>query len=174
MAPLPANGSHAEPAGQGSRSGFTEISGLPGLAQTPGVRSSGPLRRSQGIIPERIDRGAHAAPASAPALGPANGAGGAGPDELPRRRHDQPETAPGAGQAPNGAAGRPGRAGPPPGFDVFRPRWHDEPGGETPVPPDAAGLQRGAGEPRPGRAPAGPGPGPPVPGPGAHIPAPAA
>ena len=169
MAQLTANGSHAEPSGQGSRSGFTEISGMPGLAQTPGVRISGPLRRSQGIIPERIDRGAHAAPASAPALGPANGAGGAGPDELPRRRHDQPETAPGAGQAPNGAAGRPGRAGPPPGFDVFRPRWHDEPGGETPVPPDAGGLERGAGEPGPGVAAAGPGAGAPFPGHGAYI-----
>ena len=65
MAQLTTNGNHAAPAELAgpSGSGFTEFgSGLPGLAQTPGIRISGPLRRSQGIIPERFDRGAHAAP----------------------------------------------------------------------------------------------------------------
>ena len=79
MAQLTANGNHADPMTPAELtapggSGFTELGGgLPGLAQTPGVRISGPLRRSQGIIPERFDRGAHAAPA----LGPANGTGAA-------------------------------------------------------------------------------------------------
>jgi signal transduction histidine kinase len=196
MAQLTANGSHAEPSGQGAGSGFTEIGGVPGLAQTPGVRISGPLRRSQGI-PERTQpisgRGAHAVPipwsisgpepASAPALGPANGAGGAGPDELPRRHHDQPETTAGAGTAPNGAGGRADRGGRT-GFDVFRPRRHARPGGETPVPPGDGGPARPArserrigdplpDEPGPGAAPgmgtAGAGAGAPLPGNGPYI-----
>ena len=66
VAQLTTNGNHpaaAELPGPGSApsSGFTELDGMPGLAQTPGVRISGPLRRSQGIIPERPERGAHAA-----------------------------------------------------------------------------------------------------------------
>jgi signal transduction histidine kinase len=85
--------------------------GLSGPA--PGVRISGPLRRSQENSPERSldrsergargERGAHAAPP--PALAPANGAdgtNGAGPDDLPRRRHDPTAASAGAGQGPNG------------------------------------------------------------------------
>ena len=113
MAQLTANGNHAAAAeltAQGG-SGLTELSGgLPGLAQTPGVRISGPLRRSQGIIPERFDRGAHAASA----LGPANGTTGTGPDDLPGRRHDQPGAPANAGLVPNGPARCPTAAGPPP------------------------------------------------------------
>ena len=105
MAQLTANGNHGAPAelaAQGG-SGFTGVgSGLPGLAQTPGVRISGPLRRAQGIIPERFDRGAHAMPA----LGQANGTGGTGPDDLPGRRHDQPGAPAEADLVPNGAARR--------------------------------------------------------------------
>ena len=67
MAQLTANGNHAVPAGPASpaelggqgpagSAGFTEIGGMPGLGQTPGVRISGPLRRSQGIVPERPER----------------------------------------------------------------------------------------------------------------------
>src|SRR5690242_4961040 len=60
MAQLTANGNHAGPsvpavsadmAGRGS--GFSEPDGMPGLGQVPEVRISGPLRRSQWIIPER-------------------------------------------------------------------------------------------------------------------------
>ncbi len=76
MAQLTVNGNHAVPsvlavpdtpaelAGQGSGSGFSELGGVPGPGQPPGVRISGPLRRSQGIIPDRPEHGA-------PALGAA-------------------------------------------------------------------------------------------------------
>ena len=129
MAQLTANGNHAAAAeltAQGG-SGLTELSGgLPGLAQTPGVRISGPLRRSQGIIPERFDRGAHAASA----LGPANGTAGTGPDDLPGRRHDQPGAPADAGLVPNGAGPMPD-SGAPSAFDVFTPR-HAQGTGEPP------------------------------------------
>ena len=110
MAQLTANGNHAAPAELAgpSGSGFTEFgSGLPGLAQTPGIRISGPLRRSQGIIPERFDRGAHAAPAPEPEAGlvpngagpvPDGGASAAFDVFMPRRtprkpaRHPRPRT----------------------------------------------------------------------------------
>ena len=74
MAQLTANGNHAAPAELTgpSGSGFTEFgSGLPGLAQTPGIRISGPLRRAQGLTPERFDRGVHAAPTPEPEAAPA-------------------------------------------------------------------------------------------------------
>ncbi len=149
MAPLTTNGNHAatERAGQGGM-GFTDFGGLPGLAQTPGVRISGPLRRSQGITPERPDRGAHAAPP----LGPANGTAGAGPDDLPRRHHDQPAAPAGAGQVPAGAGPMPDSSAPS-AFDVFTPR-RTQGSGERSVPSDAA--------------PAG-GPGAPYPGNGSYI-----
>ncbi len=129
VAQLTANGNHAAPAeltAQGG-SGLAELSGgLPGLAQTPGIRISGPLRRSQGIIPERFDRGAHAASA----LGPANGNAGIGPDDLPGRRHDQLGATADAGLAPNGAGAMPD-SGAPSAFDVFIPR-HAQGTGEPP------------------------------------------
>jgi signal transduction histidine kinase len=139
MAQLTANGNHAalaELTAQGG-SGLTEAGGLPGLAQTPGVRISGPLRRSQGIIPERFDRGAHAAPP----LGQTNGTGGTGSDDLPGRRHDQAE----AGLVPNG--GPMPDSGGTSAFDVFTPRRHAQGSGETPVPADAGS---GSGAPYPG------------------------
>ena len=170
MAQLTANGNHGAPAeltAQGG-SGFTEIGGgLPGLAQTPGVRISGPLRRSQGIIPERFDRGAHAAPA----LGQANGTGGTGPDDLPGRRHDQPGAPAEADLVPNGAGPMPD-SGAPSAFDVFTPRRHAQGTGETPY---VAPADPGSGSspyPVPGSGPvpgAGPASGagaPPYPGPG--------
>ena len=125
MAQLTANGNHAVPsalavpdtpaelAGQDSGSGFSELGGIPGLGQAPGVRISGPLRRSQGIIPDRPERGAP----TAPALGAANGTAGNGSDDLPRRHHAQPGQ---AGQAANGGATPFGV--PPSSFDVFTPR----------------------------------------------------
>ena len=144
MAQLTANGDYAVPsvlavpdtpaelAGQDSGSGLSEPGGIPGLGQPPGVRISGPLRRSQGIIPDRPDRGA-------PALGAANGAAGNGSDDLPRRHHDQPGE---AGQAANGGATPFGV--PPSSFDVFTPRPDQDPG-ETPGPAGA-----GPGTPSPG------------------------
>ncbi len=141
-AQLTTNGNHAVPvtpaelAGQGE-SGFSPLgSGPPGLAQTPGVRISGALRRSQGISPERMERGAHAAPISAPApaLAPAHGPAGTGPDGLPRRHHDQP--VPGEAGLPAGAGPMPfGSA--PSDFDVFTPRGHVRGAGETPGAADA-------------------------------------
>ena len=129
---LTANGNHGAPAelaGQGP--GFAEFGALPGLAQTPGVRISGALRRSQGMIPERPERGAHAAPAAAP--GAANGAAGPGPDDLPRRQHDQPGTPVDGGQVPGGAM--PDGISPP-SFDVFTPR-HAEGADDTSGPAGA-------------------------------------
>ena len=154
MTQLTANGNHAVPsissmpaipaelAGQGSGSGFTELGGMPELGQAPGVRISGPLRRSQGSVPEwqerqRPERGAHAA--SGPALGATNGSSGHEPDELPRRHHDQPGTPAGAGPVPFGM--------PASSFDVFTPRQPEAPD-ETPGPADArpadAGLPTGS------------------------------
>jgi signal transduction histidine kinase len=165
MAQLTANGNHAVPmtpaelAGQGG-SGFTQLGGgLPGLAQTPGVRISGPLRRSQGIIPERMDRGAHAASIPAPALGPANGPGngtaGTGPDDLPRRHHDQPAAPAGGGLVPKGAGAMPfGSA--PSAFDVFMPRSHGQGAGQ---PPAAAQAGPGSGAAAPATEPSAPHPG---------------
>ena len=139
MAQLTANGNHADPLTPADLtapggSGFTELGGgLPGLAETPGVRISGPLRRSQGIIPERFDRGAHAAPA----LGPANGTAGTGPGDLPGRRHDQPGASAKAGLVPDSAPGAIPDSGAPSAFDVFMPRRHAQGTGETPVSADA-------------------------------------
>ena len=129
VAQLTANGNHGVPAEltASGGSGFTEIgSGLPGLAQAPGVRISGPLRRSQGIIPERFDRGAHAAPA----LGPANGTGGTGSDDLPGWPHDQPGAPAETSLVPNEAGPMPD-SGTPSAFDVFMPRRHAQGTGET-------------------------------------------
>ncbi|MGD0240550.1 MAG: nitrate- and nitrite sensing domain-containing protein [Streptosporangiaceae bacterium] len=136
MAQLTANGHHA-PAEPDSHTipgpGLAEINGggLSGNGTsglTPGVRISGPLRRSQGNTPEwpleRTQRGAHAAPP--PALAPANGTNGTGtsgtgpdgtgPDDLPRRRHDPSAAPAGAGgPGPNGTVPGntvPGNTGP--------------------------------------------------------------
>ncbi len=148
IAQLTDNGNHGAPAELTAPggSGFTEIgSGLPGLAQTPGVRISGPLRRSQGIIPERFDRGAHAAPA----LGQANGTGGTGSDELPGRRHDQPGAPAEADLVPNGPGSMPD-SGAPSAFDAFTPRRHAVGTGETPVAADAGPGGSSSGAPYPG------------------------
>ena len=169
MAQLTANGNHAGPslpatpaelAGQGSGSGFTELGGMPGPGQAPGVRISGPLRRSQGIVPDRPERGAAA-------LGAANGAAGHGPDDLPRRHHVQPGTPADAGQPPKGGGMTPFGVPASP-FDVFTPQQHPQAPGETPGPGDA-----GPGAPGPGNgayiaSPPYPGAGsPPFAGPGA-------
>jgi hypothetical protein len=152
MAQLTANGNHAVPsissmpaiqgelAGRGSGSGFTELGGMTELGQAPGVRISGPLRRSQGSDPGRQDRperterpehGAHAA--SAPALGATNGSAGHGPDELPRRHHDQPGTPGGPAQSPAGAGAVPFGM-PASSFDVFTSRLPPQAPDETPGP----------------------------------------
>ncbi|HWM98243.1 MAG TPA: ATP-binding protein, partial [Streptosporangiaceae bacterium] len=153
MVQLTANGNHAVPAAPaqpaGPGSGFTELDGMPGLGQAPGVRISGPLRRSQGTVPERPERDAHATSG----LGAANGAADHGPDELPRRHHDQPGIPAGPAQSP---VRSPADAGatpfgmPPSSFDVFTPRGPAQ--DETP-----------------GAADAGPGTPSPSPGNGAYI-----
>jgi signal transduction histidine kinase len=98
------NGNHAadEPAGPPGR-GVPEA-GAPGLSSPPGVRISGPLRRSQGSTPEGLIRGAHHA-------GPRTANGGTGPDELPRRYPEEAAAAP-----------EPANYAEPPPFDVFTPR----------------------------------------------------
>jgi signal transduction histidine kinase len=123
-AQLTANGHHAlpEPDGLGLPGapgpGLAEINGgalsgnaLSGSAlagPAPGVRISGALRRSQGNIPERPERGAHAAPP--PALSPVvgtngtNGTNGSHPGDLPRRHHDPSATPSQGPPGPNGTA----------------------------------------------------------------------
>ena len=170
MAQLTANGNHAVPsissmpaipgelAGQGSGSGFTELGGMTELGQAPGVRISGPLRRSQGSVPGRQDRpeqtertehGAHAASA----LGATNGSAGHGPDELPRRHHDQPGTPGGPArpsiESPAGAGAVPFGM-PASSFDMFTPQRPSQAPDETPGPP-APGRPT-PGLPVPGRA----------------------
>jgi hypothetical protein len=116
---------------------------MPELGQAPGVRISGPLRRSQGSVPEwpeRPERGAHAA--SGPALGATNGSAGHEPDELPRRHHDQPGTPGGPAQSPAGAGPVPFGM-PASSFDVFTPRHAgpDETSGRgTPSPGNGASI----------------------------------
>jgi hypothetical protein len=166
MAQLTANGNHAVPpspsmpaipgelADQGSGSGFTELGGMTELGQAPGVRISGPLRRSQGSVPER---GAHAgsgpgATNGTAGLGATNGAASHGPDELPRRHHDQPGRPAGSAHSPADAGATPFGM-PPSSFDVFSPRRQPQAPGDTSGPADA-------------------GPGAPSPGSGAYIPSP--
>jgi signal transduction histidine kinase len=96
--------------------------GGPGLPDVPGVRISGPLRRSRGGSPEGLGRGSHAAAAGAAAGTAAAGAGAAGAEAAgaaaangaehrdfdvftPRRR------APGADDAAEPAPGEPGWPG---------------------------------------------------------------
>ena len=168
VAQLTANGNHVVPAtpaelagqaGQESGSGLTDLGGMSGLGQTPGVRISGPLRRSQGTVPEwgapagsgsGATNGAadHGATNGTAGHGATNGAAGQGPDELPRRHHDQPGTRAGSARA---SAQSPADAGatpfgmPPSTFDVFSPRQQPQAPGDTPRPADA-----GPGAPSPG------------------------
>jgi hypothetical protein len=165
---VPANGSHTAAADLASRAdqlgpGFPEVRGVPGLGQAPGVRISGPLRRSQGTIPDSPGRGAH----HAPALGPRNGGAGPEPDELPRRHHDQPAGGNGADQGPNAPDAVPNRSTQP-AFDVFMPRRHGQETGETPAPADA-GPDRGPGVTGSGQATPASGTSAPYPGNGSYI-----
>ena len=155
LAQVAADGNHAVPSippvrafpaelsGHGGMT-FTEIGdGLPGLAQSPGVRICGSLRRSQGMLPERTDRGAHAAPApgatdDAPGTGP-DDAPGTGPDGVLKRHHDQPGGPADPGQVASGAA-----AGASPGFDAFMPRRHAG-AADEPAAADAAAWPAGPG-----------------------------
>src|SRR6266487_2364014 len=128
MTQLTANGNHAVPSISSMPAIPVDLGGMPELGQAPGVRIAGPLRRSQGIVPERQERperGAHAA--SGPALGATNGSSGHEPDKLPRRHHDQPGPPAGAGPVPFGM--------PASSFDVFTPRQPEAPD-ETPGPAD--------------------------------------
>jgi signal transduction histidine kinase len=129
------NGNRAadEPAGPAGRLTLRGVpeAGPPGLSDAPGVRISGPLRRSQGSTPEGLIRGAHhAGPRRA-----ANGGTGPGPDELPRRHPEEP------------GAPAPANEGEPPAFDVFTP-WRHGPG-DGPAPEITAA---GTGAPQPGPA----------------------
>ncbi len=134
---VPANGNHRAAADLAGRAdqlgpGFPEVRGAPGLGQAPGIRISGPLRRSQGTVPDSPGRGAH----HAPALGPRHGGAGPEPDELPRRHHDQPESGNGADQEPNRPDAVPNHSTQP-AFDVFMPRRHGQETDATPPPADA-------------------------------------
>ena len=163
MAPVATNGRHgtAELTGP-SGPGFSELPGLPGSPEAPGIRISGALRRSEGIITESRD----GLPAEA---GPPAEAGlAAGSDERPERPDQAAAGSPnGTGQSPGGAASRPDLPRPDlsqpdlsqpdlsqpdlqarPSFDVFTPLRHAEHAGETPV-AAAAGLDRGPGDTQP-------------------------
>jgi len=162
MTQLTANGNHAVPSISSMPAIPVDLGGMPELGQAPGVRIAGPLRRSQGIVPERQERperGAHAA--SGPALGATNGSSGHEPDKLPRRHHDQPGPPAGAGPVPFGM--------PASSFDVFTPRQPEAPD-ETPGPADTRPADTRPADTRPADARrAGAGPGTPSPGNGAYI-----
>jgi len=95
---------------------------LPGV---PGIRISGPLRRSPGGMPEGIGRGAHHAAAphgtAGPGLEPAAG------QQAGRER----------GEAASGAAAQPD-------FDVFTPRRHSPADDDAAVPASGPGGPAGA------------------------------
>ena len=113
-----AAGELASPAGFPALGGAGEPGGLPGLPQAPGVRISGPVRRSPGNGTEGRSGGAHAA---AP-RGIANGGSVPGDDELPRLAREEM----------TGASGSAAGAGlVPPAFDVFAP-LHRPPGAGQP------------------------------------------
>jgi signal transduction histidine kinase len=94
------------------------------LPEVPGIRISGPLRRSPGGLPEGIGRGTHAAAprgATSPGLEPAAG-------QQAGRERDE---------AANGAAT-------PPGFDVFTPRRRSPAADDAPAPASGPGVPAGA------------------------------
>jgi len=129
MAAPGTNGNHAPAAEQADFPGLRGVPELGGRGQgpadMPGIRISGPLRRSPGGTPEGERRGAHhAAPRGA--AGPGSGPG-FGPGFEPGF-----EAAAGRGrdEAANGAGGHPD-------FDVFTPRRRFPGAGDAPVPGEA-------------------------------------
>src|SRR5579864_3405461 len=127
------NGNHAadEPAGPPGRLTLRGVpeAGAPGLPDTPGLRISGPLRRSQGSTPEGLIRGTH----HAGPRGAANRGTGPGPDELPRR-HPEEAAVPDARSAPY-----PGQPAPFPGWtDLGAPDPVGPAGPTTPMTPVAS------------------------------------
>jgi signal transduction histidine kinase len=127
------NGNHAadEPAAPPGRLTLRGVpeAGAPGLPDTPGLRISGPLRRSQGSTPEGLIRGTH----HAGPRGAANRGTGPGPDELPRR-HPEEAAVPDARSAPY-----PGQPAPFPGWtDLGAPGPAGPAGPTTPMTPVAS------------------------------------
>jgi signal transduction histidine kinase len=163
------NGNHAA-AAELAGPGFPAPRSIPGLAETGGVRISGPLRRAQG--PDGMGRGAHASPRRPGADGgsdpaaPSGPVAPLGPDELPRRSHGVSGARAGssaggtaandalrAAQAAANDAARAAQAAASPdpaAFDVFTPRRRPAGDPAAPVPGDATA----------GRGPAVTGPGP--------------
>jgi len=128
----------------------------PWLAQSPGVRISGPLRD----VPEKGGTGAYAsapvppAPTFSPAPETVNGGGSGG---LPHRHPDQPP-ADGAGSAPGGAGAAGGldaAAAEPATFDAFMPRHRRDPAVPASPGPSAPADRTGAPLTTPGAAAAG-------------------
>ena len=151
------NGRHAA-SGPPGTAGFLALRGgpeadAPGLAETPGVRISGALRRSQGTMADAVTRGAHHAGPRAAANG------GPGPDE--RGRH--PAAAPVSEPAAPAVGGYPDAlSGPHPGPGPHR-RAGSAPHAGQPAPfPGWTGRSAAGGAPGSGTvsptAPAGPDP----------------
>ncbi|MFY9930987.1 MAG: nitrate- and nitrite sensing domain-containing protein, partial [Streptosporangiaceae bacterium] len=138
---LPRPGNALGLSGAPGLNGVPELNGAPERNGAPEIRISGPLRGSQGIVPEKTGTGSYA-PAPVPpaaAVGP-GAVYGADPDDLPRRHPDQP-VANGTGRESGGAnlAAEPGG---PAAFDAFLPRHHRDP--RSPAP---AGTGAGANPP---------------------------
>jgi signal transduction histidine kinase len=174
MAGQATNGNHAD-AGLAAPGGFLSPRGAPeldrqGFPGVPGIRISGPLRRSPGGSPDSASRGAHAAAprggATPAALGPP---AGRGPGEAAGAEAAGAAGAEAAGAAGAGAAGaEAGASGPangaePPDFDVFMPRRRGPGTGDAPVPaedgPGGPASPAGAGTPAYVSSPPFPGPG---------------
>ena len=167
------NGNHAV-AGELTSPGVPGPRTVQGLAETPGVRISGPLRRAQGNVPGGMVRGAHASsrrpggnggadpvaptgPAGPVAplvpLGPVGPVGPTGPvnllepEELPRRERSRQADATGAATGADTAANG-AASSTASAFDVFTPRRRSQGGGGMVVPGHAAadgGLVVGGG-----------------------------
>jgi len=137
MAPLPTNGHDPGAAELTSASAFSEFRGPPGLAPVPGIRISGPLRRSHGL--------AFQSPATQPVQEPDAVPGTAPVPGAVLEPEAVPGTAPvpGAVLEPEAVQGTAPEAGAQP-FDVFAPLRRSQDSATYPAPDPASAPYPGS------------------------------